>query len=75
MTELAIFQEKGVGGGGEDGVPTMLVQVSTSLCQWPRVVRGATMRKGPGMSHSWRWNSKVLIDCAVFPSPICNPKS
>ena len=49
----------------------MLVQVSTSLCQWPRVVSGATMRKGPGLSHSWRWNSSVLMDCAVLPSPIC----
>jgi hypothetical protein len=51
----------------------MGVQVSSSRFQWPSVVSGATTRKGPGMPSSWRWNSSVASDCAVFPRP-CAPR-
>lgn len=50
---------------------TMPVQVSISLAQCPKVVRGATTRKGPRTPENWRWYSRTAIDCAVLPRPIC----
>lgn len=39
----------------QGGLPTMSVHVSISLCQWPRVVRGATTRKGV---LTWWWSGR-----------------
>ena len=52
----------------------MGVHVLISRSQWWRVVKGATIRKGPRMPFCWRSSSRTLRLCAVLPSPICKPE-
>ena len=49
---------------------TMSVQVSTSRCQCPSVVSGATTRKGPAALAYCRSHASTAMLCAVLPRPI-----